>query len=78
MSPVILKSFCDTLYVWASTSLLVAYLANRTLLGTLSPGKDADVVLRRLSPSECFEQDEVVLYTLRLLLYSRDRELSVA
>jgi len=66
------------LYGWAFTTLLVEYLANRTLLGTLSPGKDADVVLRRLSPSECFEQDEVVLYKLRLLLDSRDRELSVA
>jgi hypothetical protein len=32
------------------------------------------VVLLRLSPSECFEQDEVVLYKLRLLLDSRDRE----
>jgi len=49
------------LNVWAFPSLLVAYLANRTPLGTLSPGQDADVVLRRLSPSECFEQDEVVL-----------------
>ena len=61
-----------------SPRCLVESLVNRTLLGTLSPGKDADVVLRRLSPSECFEQDEVVLYKLRLLLDSRDRELSVA
>ena len=66
------------LNVCAFPSLLVESLVNRTLLGTLSPGKDADVVLRRLSPSECFEQDEVVLYKLRLLLDSRDRELSVA
>jgi len=44
--------------------LWVEYLANRPLLGTLSPGQDTDVVLLRLSPSECFEQDEVVLYKL--------------
>jgi len=49
-------------------SLLVESLVNRTLLGTLSPGKDADVVLRRLSPSECFEQDEVVLYKAAALV----------
>ena len=56
--------------------LLVEYLANMPLLGTLSPGQDTDVVLLRLSPSECFEQDEVVLYKLLfpLLIWGRNDE----
>ncbi len=47
-----------------------------TLLGTLSPGKDADVVIFLLSPGQCFEQDKVMLDKplFRLLIWGRNDE----
>ncbi len=47
-----------------------------TLLGTLSPSKDADVVIFLLSPGQCFEQDKVMLDKplFRLLIWGRNDE----